>query len=159
MLINGRKIEGPNVEVLVLPRSDGDLVFKAQAVLNYDEFEKICPKPLPPMGKRPGEKEPRPLENDPGYVAAMRKYGEQKIQWMILKSLEATSGLVWESIDMSKPETWGNLESELQAAGINQIENSRILDAVMTANSLNQDKIDEARERFFDSERKALEGN
>ena len=37
--IAGKTISGPNVETLVFPRSAGDIVLKAQAVLDYSDFE------------------------------------------------------------------------------------------------------------------------
>ena len=49
MKLAGRKIEGANVEYIVLPRGDGEpLVLKAQAILDYSPFDMLCPPPRPP---------------------------------------------------------------------------------------------------------------
>jgi hypothetical protein len=50
MKLNGRKIEGPNVETVIIPRGEDEpIVFRCQAVLDYDEFDLVCPRPIPPV--------------------------------------------------------------------------------------------------------------
>ena len=144
----GKKVDGPNVEVVVIPRASGDLVFKAQAVLDYDDFDKLCPVPLPPpIIKKGGE---RGLDtNDKDYLAAMDKWASAKTNWMILKSLQATPDLEWETVDMSLSETWGNYEQELKDSGFSPPETLRIIQCVINACGLNQEKIDEATKRFL----------
>jgi len=151
MLINGKKVEGPNVAVCVIPRGTGDLIFKARAVLDYSDFDKICPRPTPPEIIRPGEGKSQNTE-DPDYKKLVTDWAIKKNTWMFLKSLEATDGLVWDSVSMSDPSTWDNYESDLLSAGLTDYEISRILLAVLDACGLNQDKIDEATKSFLAGE-------
>jgi hypothetical protein len=56
MKINGEEIKGPNTELIVIPRSNGNpIVFKAQAILDFDDFDKLCPRPKPPQTIKRGE--------------------------------------------------------------------------------------------------------
>ena len=148
MRLNGKKIEGPNSCIIVIPRQSGDLVFKAQAVLDFDDFKTIYPEPTPPEILYPGGEKGKDLEN-PNYIASITEWAGRKTSWMVMKSLEATVGLEWETIDFSKPETWDNYKTELQSAGFSPIEIMRIINCVMDANGLNQDRIDEAMKRFL----------
>ena len=52
---------------------------------------------------------------------------------------------------MDDPDTWKNYEADLRAADLSQVEIMRLVDATFDANSLNEDKIDEARESFLAS--------
>jgi hypothetical protein len=52
---------------------------------------------------------------------------------------------------MSDPNTWINFDKELKDSGLSEIERIRIVNAVMTANCLNESKLDEARESFLAS--------
>jgi hypothetical protein len=148
MLLNGKKIEKPEDEVIVIPRKQGDIVFKAQAVTDYKEFEQLCPPPNPPEVIRPGGIRSRD-PNAPEYLKALDEWARNKTAWMILKSLSATEGLKWETVDMSKPETWQNYFTELVDSGFLPAEIFSITDTVMSACGLNQKKIDEAMERFL----------
>ena len=75
------------VEVfLVLPRGDQEIVFRARPVPSMDEFETLCPRPTPP-GKmtRDGWV---PLADDPTYQQLMSDWGQTRLGYMIVKSLE-----------------------------------------------------------------------
>ena len=148
MKFNGEKLDKPNVEVLVIPRNDKDIVIKAQAVLDYASFEMLCPAPKPPVKMVPGgEKITNP--EDPEYIKRIDDWAAKKSTWMILKSLEATPGLEWETIKKDDPETWDNYQKELEEAFFSDAEIGRIINTVSTACGLNQDKIDEAMKRFL----------
>ena len=148
MKIKGKTIEGPNVELIVIPRSGGDIPFECRAVLDFDDFDKMCPDPEPTMKLLPGGVQVPNME-DPKYIAAIEAKGEKRIAWMVVKSLEATEGLEWDTIKMDDPETWGNYRQELQDAGLTFMEITRIITTVMAANSLDETKLEEARKRFL----------
>ena len=148
MKLHGKPIEGPNVVTVVIPRSSGDLVFKAQAVLDYSDFDKLCPVPQPPTIQRPGGQKSVNVE-DPGYKEQLEKWAEKKSCWMVIKSLSVTEGLEWETVDLSDPDTWINHVEELTKAGLTPHEQSRLVNAFSEANGLSQDKIDEATRRFL----------
>ncbi len=147
MKIAGRKIDGPNEVILVLPRGNAeDIVFTAVAVVDFDEFETTCPLPLPPKSITPqGEVENR---NDTNYKVQMAQREVQRMAWMTLKSLEPTD-IEWETVDMDKPNTWVNYNTELQAAGFSTIEINRIGNAVLEANALDEAKLEAARQSFL----------
>lgn len=151
MKIQGRTFSGPEIVPVVIPRKDGNIVIKCQSVLNFDEFEALVPTPEPPEILKPGNiktKDP----TDKKYQKDLDEYSLLRTNWMILKSLEATEGLEWDTVDMSDPKTWDNYRSEMTASGFSPIESGRIIMAVTEACGLNQDKIDEATERFLAEE-------
>lgn len=151
MKLNGKRVQGPNVEVIVLPRGQGDdLVFKAQAVLDIAPFEKLCPRPVPPEVIRKGGIRVSNVE-DAGYRAELQEYGKLKMAWMLIESLRATEGLEWETVRYEDSSTWLNYERELRDSGLGEAEITRLITGMMSANALNEDRIAEARERFFTS--------
>jgi len=151
MKIKGQKIEGPNMEIIPIPRGDSQIVFQAQAVLDFDPFEKLCPEPKPPMKMLPGGREVPDLE-DKKYKDEIDKHNQKRMAWMILKSLEATEGLEWEIVNLLDSDTWLKYDEELKKAGFSHMEIMRIVTGVMDVNSLNEDKIEEARKRFLSSQ-------
>jgi hypothetical protein len=150
MKIKGQKIKGSHVEICVIPRGEDqpDYVFKACAVLNMDEFERLCPAPKPPFKILKGGIKNEDVES-PIYKGQMETYENNRFNYLILKSLEATEDLEWETVSMSDPNTWKNFRDELTESGFSNIEVGRIIRTVMQANCLDEDKIEKARNRFF----------
>lgn len=153
MLLNGERLSGPNVEILVIPRTgeDGvvkDLVFKMQAVLNYKDFDSLYPVPKMPTRFERGKGTVEDPEH-PVYKGALKQRGEARYNWMVITSLRATPDLVWEKVDYSKPETWHLYEDELREAGFAQSEINMIVNTVFSVNSLDDDKLKQARDRFL----------
>jgi hypothetical protein len=153
MKLNGKKLEGPSVETVVLPREDGDLVFRCQAVLDYAEFDLLVKEPIPPTVTKRGETVAVADLTDRDYKKATEQYMLRRFNWMILKSLEATPNLVWETVKVNDPETWLKMDDELKAAGLAQAEIARLYVGATTANGLNEERIKEARARFFSTVR------
>lgn len=149
MKIKGKKIEGPGVEYVVIPRPDSeDIPFACAAVLDFDEFDKLCPMPDPPMVTRPGGIQTPDVE-DEDYQKLLSEHGEKRIDWITLKSLEATKDLEWETVNMQDPKTWKNFEEELKQAGFSFMEVIHIRNGVLSVNSFDDAKMKEARERFL----------
>lgn len=149
MKINGKKIEGENVELCVIPRGDDEaIVFTAKAVLDMEGFDKLCKAPQPPTKIVKGGMKIEDVE-DAGFKKRLDEYGLKRTQYIIIKSLEATEGLQWETVDLSDSSTWSNFESELRSSGFSEIEILRITNAVMTANCLNETKIEQAKKAFL----------
>lgn len=164
MKVNNRTVLGPKIEVLVIPRNstmvevDGkmipqtdDFVFRARAVLDFSEFDKMCPHPKAPLSKdsRTGV-EYRNVEH-PEHQKATQEWANRRVNWMLLKSLQATEGLEWDLVKLSDPETWKNWKQDLAGAGFNAVEIGAIENLAVTVNSLSSDKVDEARQRFLAS--------
>lgn len=148
MKLNGKKIEGPNEEIVVIPRRSGNLVFKARAVLDYSIFDAACPTPQPREVLKPGGERTLFID-EKAYQEAMNEWASKKTDWMVIKSLEATESLEWETVNMDDPSSWANYKDELKAASLSPMEIARLVNAVMAACGLDQSKIDEATEAFL----------
>lgn len=152
MKLKGKKISGKNIEYCIIPRSDGEnIVFKCQSVMDLSDFDKLCPEPHAPLKMLPGKGKVRDVEA-PSYKVALEKRNEKRIYYITLKSLEATEELEWETVNMSDSSTWGNYETELRDSGFSNIEIMRIVNACMSANCLNEAKLEEARNSFLASQ-------
>ena len=149
MKIKGKKVSGANECIIVIPRGVGeDIILKARAVLDMDAFDKICPPPEPPVKMIPGGKKvsnPR----SKGYLKEIERHSEKRLTYIILMSLQATEGLEWETVDLDDHSTWGNFRKELKDSGFSSVEVNRIIGDCVNVNALNDDKIEEARERFL----------
>lgn len=151
MRIQGQEIKGPNEELIVIPRGDGQIVLKARAVLDYKDFDRLCPEPKAPWILKPGGIKEQNFK-DVKYLAAIRQRITKQTYFMFIKSLEATPGLTWDTIDLKAPDTWLNFEKELEDSGFSSIERSIIQRSIMIANNLDEQKIEEARQRFIQSQ-------
>jgi hypothetical protein len=149
MKMHGKPLSKMNNQVIIFPREDGDIVFRAAPVIDFSEFEKLCPEVTPPMMLKRGETVPIPDFENAKYKEATAKRNRNYTLYMILKSLQATEGLEWETVKLTDPSTWENLDKELEASGLTNMERGQILQAVMRANSLDMTYIEEARKRFF----------
>lgn len=135
-----------NEEVLVLPRPTGDLVIKALAVSSMDEFETLCPPPKAPgIRTKEGFK---PDTDDETYRSLVSTRDEQRMHYLVIRSLEV-SEIEWETVKADNPSTWKEWTNELKAAGVSDIECGRIVTCVLSANSLNEEKLQAAREVFL----------
>jgi hypothetical protein len=150
MKLAGRKIEGANVEYIVLPRGDGEpLVLKAQAILDYSPFDMLCPPPRPPTVLRPGGVKSYNVE-DPRYLESLMEHGRRRSAWIILTSLRlGTPDLEWETVDYGDPNTWSGYIDELRASGFSEVEIIRVVKGCMVANALDDSKLEEARKAFL----------
>jgi hypothetical protein len=148
MRMNGVKLECPNEAILVLPRPDGNLVFRAKAVMDYDEFDKICPEPKAPTKIVKGGKKEVNIA-DPDYIRAVMELNENRMAWIVLKSLSATEGLEWESVNMLQPDSWKNYVQELKDSGFSVIEINKIVGLALEANALDEGKLESARQAFL----------
>jgi len=150
MKLFDKKIEGPNIELIVIPRGGDkqDIVLQAAAIMDFTPFEQTCPEPKPPMKILKGGAREYNLE-DVGYKQALSRWGDQKVAWMVIESLKATPGLEWETIVPSNPKTWLLYIDELKASGFSLIEIQRITNGVFAANCLNEQRVEEARKNFL----------
>jgi hypothetical protein len=148
--IAGRKIEGPNVEIVVIPRGNGEShVFRAMAILDYSPLDKICMPPRPPIAIRPGGERIVNVE-DPTYKQALVEYGQKRTAWLVLQSLRlGTPDLEWETVKYDDSNTWVGYVDELRSAGFTENEIVRIVRAAAIANALDDAKLEEARKSFL----------
>jgi len=148
MKIGGVEVNGPSEEILVLTRMDSeDIVIKAVAVPDMDEFNKLCPEPKP-RGIRT-KKEGYKLDyDDPNYKKQKDHYNELHTAYIVLKSLEP-SEIEWSRVKMDQPSTWLEWQKELKETGFSIFEVNRIVMTVMSANALDEGKLEKAREVFL----------
>lgn len=154
MKIVGVDLEAPREEILVLPRGKQDVVIKAVPVLSYDDFDNLCPVPMAPIVLLPGNIQQRNIE-DPEFKKANDTWSRQRIDWMILKSLEP-SQISWDTIKMDDPTTWGNFFDEFKKAQFSEREINLVIELVFRACGLDQKKIEAATESFLAGAGKAL---
>lgn len=155
MKINNQDVVIPEDIILVIPKGKVHYVFKAKTVLDETDFKTICPEINPPTITRPGQS-PTPNLKDAEFIKAREEWAEKKTNWLILKSLEATDGLEWDTVDMADPETWDNYRQDLEKAHFSNLEVLRIIGITIEANGLDQGKIDEALESFLVTQAEAL---
>ncbi len=149
MKIRGKKIEGPNREIIAIPRGDGDdIIFIVQAVLSMTPFEKMCPEPQPPKRTLAGGAVSE-NSNDPEYLRQLDVHNAKRLAWLVITSLEATEELEWEKVVISDQSTWILFREEMRESGFNDTEINRVVAGVASVNALSEEKIEEARERFL----------
>lgn len=134
-------------EILVLPRGDKEIVFRAVGVPDYEPFNALCPEPTAPKIHKPKEGWVENVE-EPGYKEMMKIYGRKRLAWLIITSLEP-SEIEWEEVNPDNPSTWLNWEKELKDNGFNLVECNRVQNLVFQANCLDEDKLEQARESFL----------
>jgi hypothetical protein len=140
---------GPNVIDAIIPRGDGQQIhFRCQAVLDYEPFETLCPPPKPPIMTFPDGKTKLDYE-DNKYKEKISNWGGRKIAYIIINSLNATEGLEWETVKLGDPETWENYDKELRSLYLTEAEIKYVIEKVLEANSLNEDRLEEARQSFL----------
>lgn len=154
MKLKGKTRLGPNVETIVIPRSnDDDLVFKARAVLSMSNFDKMVDLPEPPVKLLPGGTRVANTE-DPNYQKALEEYGELKTAWTVINSLKETEDLEWEKVKDEEPSSWLQYREELEEFGLSEMEIVWIIRGVLAACGLDEQRMEEARERFLQEEQK-----
>ncbi len=148
MRINGNTIS-PSIEILVLPRDTGDIIFKARGLVDkdYDDFRKLCPEPEPPWAREVGKEKVQDI-TDPDYLKEFNAWVEKRFQWMYIKSLDISPGLVWETVEISNSDTWKNIDIELKGS-LSIGEYNKVVNLVRIANALDNRKIEEAKKRFM----------
>jgi hypothetical protein len=166
MRIGGKKLDsGPSTELIVFPRDgDNDLVFRATAMLDRTDFDRLCPTPKPgKMRIRGGQLIDNP--DDPKFKLAMDQHNRAFMDYMFITSLSSPSPIEgepdlpveWEKVRTEDRSTWHKWEDELKDAGLSDMERKRIFNVVMNVNSLNDAKLDEARASFLQRQREASE--
>ena len=153
MRFNGKTVDRPQPRLIIIPREDGDIVFKAGAVTDYKPFDKLVPRPVAPLVTERGKK-PYHNENSKEYLRALDVYANLKTAWLVLTSLSATEGLEWETVDLDEPDTWQKYTDELET-GFADFEMAHIINSVFGANSMDEDRSKEAKERFMSSQAEA----
>ena len=156
MKLNGASVDARYIETIVIPRGETNYVFKARPLTPDDDkfFEQICPAPTAPSYVVPGGAKEVDV-NNVEYVSARQKWIDLRSSYLFYRSLSATEELVWDTVKEDQPDTWGNVDTELTAAGFLKPEIVRIFNCVIAANGLDQSKIDLATKSFLATQAEA----
>jgi hypothetical protein len=146
MKIGGVTVTAPVEEILVLPRGNQSLVFRAKALPDMEEFDALSPVPQPPGKRTKDGWVPEP--NDPAYRTIFDQYVKRRTAYMVIRTLEP-SQIEWETVDINNPKTWINWESDLRKAGMTDVELNHVVKLVTEANLLNEARLVQARELFL----------
>jgi hypothetical protein len=151
MRINGKIIVNDNIEILVFPRGNGsNIVLKFRPIVDHSRFEELCKPPTPPT-ITPAGKEPYKDFKDKDYLEAQTKYFNKKTNWLFIQSMLATENLEFDTVNIDDPNTWDNIDKELETAQFTVAERNMMFLAYQKANSMDEDKLAEARESFLAS--------
>ena len=151
MKFKGQTVSNTNVEYVVIPRGDYEIVFIAKPVLSLDEFHAVCKEPVPPTITYPEStgKAPEKDFEDPDYDKQLKEYYLNRYYWMILTSLKDSPDIEWETVDLLNPATYKNYSEELKQAQFLPAEINKINEAVSLVNALDERQMDEARKNFL----------
>lgn len=148
MKIKGKTFtEAPKKDIVIL-RGDEEVLFSIQAILNYDEFQELCPVPKPPVRQKAGG-EITPVFDDPKYNKELTEWADRRSNWMFIKGLQATPDLEWESVILSEPDTWGNWKKEFADAGFTDAQTAYLFRSMIDLNGLDSTKIEKATKDFL----------
>ena len=143
MKYKGSKLEERGIEVVVIPRTNENLIFKLKPV-NISNFDEILPEPSKKMRiNSDGSKVL--IDND----KAIEEYANKKLAYMLLQSLSATEDLVFETVDIGNSDTWCNYKDEMLKSGLSELEIVKIVKGMISACGLDEDKIEIARKDFL----------
>ncbi len=154
MKINGQEIRGICIETLVLPRGENTFVIKAQAIPDFDEFDNLCPEPKAPGRLTKDGWEPD--LKDENYRSVLDIYHENRVAYLVVRSLEIND-MEWDTVDINNPKTWANYTKDFKKAGLSAIEINRVVQIVMQANALDEEKLEKARANFLLGQQMAAE--
>ena len=91
------------------------------------------------------------MENDPTYKQVLKAWADQRLGYMVMKSLEP-SQIEWDTVVESDPRSWRNWSTDLRNGGLSDTECQRVMNLVLEANCLDEAKLKKAREVFLAGE-------
>ena len=148
MRIIGKDLKQVVVDVVVFFRGEDQINFKIQSVHVGDEFDKLCLRPEP---KTVTKKDGTTFSDtkDKKYQDDFLDWAKKRHDYMIIKSLSCNDDLEWDLVKMHDPSTWCMWLPEMEESGLTTAEINYLIDKIMSINSLNEDKMEEARKSFL----------
>ena len=132
-------------EILVLPRGESQIVFKATGLPDLESFNRTCPEPTPP--NKLTKDGPVPDTDDENYRTDLVGYLNLRTAYIVVHSL-APSLIEWDTVNVDNPSTLTNWETDLKEAGLNHVEINRVRQLAWEANCLDESKLEKARLNF-----------
>jgi hypothetical protein len=150
MKIKGQRPAAPKAEIVVIPREGEDIIITCNPVFDFEDFNKLCPMPKPPIVTHKNGESVTDV-TDVKFQDKLMTRSRRRTAWLILESLKGTPELEWDTVVANDPTTWENIYTELKEAQFSDLETHYIVNAVMTACAMDESKLDEARRRFTHS--------
>lgn len=145
IMIAGKEVsQATHEDVLVLPRGEEAIVIRAKAIHDFEEFSKVCPDPEPPGALTKDGWVPN--KEDETYKKRFEQHNIRRIGWMVLRSLQE---ITWDKVDADNPKTWDKWQEDLEDSGFTSVECNLVLALVIDVNSLNEQKLKDARDSFI----------
>lgn len=157
MKLKNRTLAPPPPKPVAIPRAEGDIILHVQAILDYSDFDRLCPFPKPPVETHIKTGKVTHDTKDPAYQRRLQNYATKKFAWINIKSLEATEGLEWDNVNLDDPDTWENFQAELESA-FTPGEIDLIAQAVADINRPTEEAQKDALARFMLSQEEGEEG-
>lgn len=148
MLIDGAKINIPFEKDIIIPRPEKDIVLHVAAVPYEKEFDKICPRPEPPVTRDLQGAVVKRDYDDKKYRKNLEEWSERRFNFLVLKSIKNVD---WESVLMDDPNTWHNWKEECLSQGFTDPEVFRITQEVIGIHNPTKEMMDQMREDFLAS--------
>lgn len=145
MKIAGEEIDATYKKKITFHRPGKEIVLRLQAVNNSDELG--LEMPTPPWITKVKDGVPVRAFDDEDYLKEVEAYSKHKYNWMCLKTLEP-SEIIWDTVDLTDPETFINWLKDLSNAGFSEAEIIRIQREISTVNGLSADAITSAEADF-----------
>lgn len=145
MKISGKEVKGLNSDYIVFSRGTDFIQIKAQAVRDFNAFDKLVPSPIPPKVSKPGGIFELDFK-DTKYTSALLKYAEARTDYLVIYSL---MDIEWDTVKLDDPTTWKNWRADLQAADFTETELIHIMRLVAKVNSMTEETLDRARSDFL----------
>jgi len=147
MKINGQEIPKLSPKKAIFLREPVPVILTCQPILDFDDFEKVCPPPVAPEVLKPGGVRER-NEKDASYIEAQEKYSEKRMAWIIIKSLEGNN-ITWEKVNVDDVDTYTNYKEELIESGFTLVEINYLLEVILEASQVETEDLKAMRESFL----------
>ena len=150
MQVKGKKSAGGrHKDCIAFPREEGPVGFWVQALdEEWDVFNERCPAPTPPVHTTADGKVED--EEDEGYEAQVKNWGELKMDFLTVYSLTIEDNQIdWDNVILEKPSTWRHWRTEVKEFGLSRVEVNKLFFKVLEVNSLSEDLMEQARADFL----------
>lgn len=154
MKINGQAIIPPEPVKIVIPREGSDpVILQAEPIMDWSEFDSLCPAPTPPIEINNKTKQRKKLYNHPRYLQQVEEHSTRRSEYQFIKSLLlGTEGLEFETVQLEDPTTWKNIEDEMRKV-FTEYEYSFILNEVMMIGLPTKERQEEALRLFSERQK------
>lgn len=124
------------------------LVFRARGVKSMQDFDNRVPFPTNESGAFDSQGRFVPNPEAAAYLDKLRTYHDTRWAYICIKTLEP-SNIEWDTVKDDDPNTWVNWEKDLDSILVSEFEFSAVERLIRQANALDEGKMEENRQTFF----------